>query len=175
MKTTKTLCVSLLLLVSGLLLPMSALADNVVVADANGNELYNQFTENYDNWHWVKTSTFQTPIDKYKPQTVKVYPQYKLFGFFPLKGEPAEITIPKPLTLSTNRWSFTMFLPAPESISNRPPTASWQTIRISPASKKPTATSPRSSRPQGSSRAAWTSGPVTTTRSYRCCPWAAKA
>ena len=73
------------------------------IYDANGKELYNQFTKDYDYWHWVKASTYQTSLSQYSPQTLKVYPQYKLFGFFPLKGEPSEITIPKPLTLSTNR------------------------------------------------------------------------
>ena len=73
------------------------------IYDANGKELYNQFTKDYDYWHWVKASTYQTSLSQYSPQTLKVYPQYKLFGFFPLKGEPSEIIIPKPLTLSTNR------------------------------------------------------------------------
>lgn len=72
------------------------------VFDTKGNELYNHFTENRDNWHWVKASTFQTTLENFKPQTVKVYPQYKLFGSLPIKGEPAEITIPEPLTLSSN-------------------------------------------------------------------------
>ena len=72
------------------------------IYDTNGNKLFSQFTENRDDWHWVKTSTFKASLDDLKPQKVKVYPQYKLFGFFPMKGEPTEITIPAPLTLSSN-------------------------------------------------------------------------
>lgn len=70
------------------------------VYDSKGNELYNQFTEDRDYWHWLKASTFQTTLNNFKAQTVKVYPQYKLFGSIPIKGEPAEITIPEPLTLA---------------------------------------------------------------------------
>lgn len=70
------------------------------IYDSKGNELYNHFAEDRDRWHWVKASTIQTSLLNYEAQTVKVYPQYKLFGFFPIKGEPAEINIPEPMTLA---------------------------------------------------------------------------
>lgn len=71
----------------------------LAIYDAGGNELCNKFIEGFENWHWVSRTSFSTPLDCYSPQTLKVYPQYKLLGFIPLKGEPAEITIPKQMTL----------------------------------------------------------------------------
>lgn len=74
----------------------------LAVYDAKGKELFNKFAEGFDNWHWVEASTFQASIGQYSGQTVKVYPQYKLLGIIPLKGEPSEITVPKQMTLSAS-------------------------------------------------------------------------
>lgn len=74
----------------------------LAVYDAKGNELFNKFAEGFSNWHWIEASTFQTSVGQYSGQTVKVYPQYKLLGIIPLKGEPSEITIPKQMTLAAS-------------------------------------------------------------------------
>ncbi len=73
------------------------------IYDSKGKELYNGFAEGFKNWHWTQTSSYATSINNYSAQKIKVYPQFKLFGFIPIKGEPAEITIPKSMTLSTNK------------------------------------------------------------------------
>ena len=72
----------------------------LTITDASGNDISSHYAEGFDNWHWFKTSTFQTSVNNLSPQTVKVYPRYKLLGLIPMKGEPAEITIPKPMTLA---------------------------------------------------------------------------
>ena len=74
----------------------------LAIYDADGNALRNIFTEDFDDWHWVRNSSLATSLKYYSPQTIKVYPQYKLFGIFPIKGEPSVIIIPKPFTLSAS-------------------------------------------------------------------------
>lgn len=69
------------------------------IVDASGNELSKSYT---DKWFWGKPKAFVTDISQLSPQTVKVFPRYKLLGLIPMKGEPAEITIPKPFTLSAS-------------------------------------------------------------------------
>ena len=70
------------------------------IQDSQGNVLYSKTGEGFDNWHWVKNSSFSTKLTSFQPQKLKVYPQFKLFGLFPFKSEPSEITIPEPMSLS---------------------------------------------------------------------------
>lgn len=71
------------------------------IYDEGGNQIYNEYCDLKD-WHWINTSSFARSIKGLKPQKIKVYPMYKVFGFIPVKAEPSIITIPKPLSLSSN-------------------------------------------------------------------------
>lgn len=71
------------------------------VYDEGGNQIFNEYCDLKD-WHWINTSSFARSIRNLKPQTIKVYPMYKMLGFIPVKAEPSTITIPEPLSLSTN-------------------------------------------------------------------------
>ena len=72
----------------------------LAIYDKDGKELFNHFTEDFESWHWIENSCFSTPVGKYASKTITVYPQYKFLGFIPIKGEPAEIVVPEPLSLS---------------------------------------------------------------------------
>ena len=74
-------------------------AVGLAIYGQDGKEISTDFGE---NWHWLSSSTFSKTIKNLSPQTIKVYPMFKMLGLIPLRAEPSVITIPEPLTLSAN-------------------------------------------------------------------------
>ena len=66
-----------------------------------GSQLKEYYSDSGD-WTWNWQYIFSKSIRDISPQTIKVYPVYKILGAIPVKADPSTITIPEPLSLSTH-------------------------------------------------------------------------
>ena len=67
----------------------------------NGQKIDEYYSDSGD-WTWNWQYTFGKSIRELSPQTIKVYPIYKILNVIPVKAEPSTITIPKSFSLSTH-------------------------------------------------------------------------